>query len=95
MALGAQKAQVMKLVLKEGAILVVLGTIIGQAFAFGTTRALGSYFAALSTMTDTTTSDPLLLVGAPLLLGSLTMLACYLPARRSTRIDPLTALRQE
>jgi len=95
MALGAQKAQVMKLVLKEGAILVILGTIIGQAFAFGTTRALGSYFAALSTMTDTTTSDPLLLVGAPLLLGSLTMLACYLPARRSTRIDPLTALRQE
>ena len=95
MALGAPRGEVMKLVLKEGAILVILGTIIGQAFAFGTTRALGSYFAALATMTDTTTSDPLLLVGAPLLLGFLTMLACYLPARRSTRIDPLTALRQE
>ncbi len=95
MALGAQKSQVMKLVLKEGAILVVLGTVIGQAFAFVTTRLLGSYFAALTTMTETTTSDPILLVGAPVLLGVLTMLACYLPARRSTRIDPLMALRQE
>ena len=95
MALGAPRGEVMKLVLKEGAILVILGTIIGQAFAFGTTRALGSYFAALTTITDTTTSDPILLVGAPVLLGFLTMLACYLPARRSTRIDPLSALRQE
>ena len=95
MALGAQRAQVLKLVLKEGAILVVVGTFIGQILAFGTTRAMGSYFDALTTITETTTSDPIVVVGAPVLLGLLTMLACYLPARRSTRVDPLAALRQE
>ena len=95
MALGAQKAQVLRLVLKEGAILVIVGTLIGQVLAFGTTRALGSYFDALTTITETTTSDPIVVVGAPVLLGLLTMLACYLPARRSTRRDPLAALRQE
>ena len=95
MALGAQNAQVVRLVLKEGAILVIVGTLIGHVLAFGTTRAPGSYFDALTTITETTTSDPIVVVGAPVLLGLLTMLACYLPARRSTRMDPLAALRQE
>ncbi len=94
-ALGARSNDVLRLVLKEGALMVVIGTLFGQVMAFGTTRALGSYFDALSTITETTTSDPLLLVGAPVLLGTLTMLACYIPARRSTRIDPLVSLRQE
>ena len=94
-ALGAGRNDVLRLVLKEGAIMVVIGTVFGQAVAFGTTRALGSYFDALTTITETTTSDPLLLIGAPVLLGTLTMLACYIPARRSTRIDPLVSLRQE
>lgn len=94
-ALGARSNDVLRLVLKEGALMVVIGTVFGQAMAFGTTRALGSYFDALSTITETTTSDPVLLIGAPVLLGTLTMLACYIPARRSTRIDPLVSLRQE
>ena len=69
MALGAQRTQVLKLVLKEGAILVVVGTFIGQILAFGTTRAMGSYFDALTTITETTTTDPIVVVGAPVLLG--------------------------
>ncbi|MBI4474148.1 MAG: ABC transporter permease [Acidobacteria bacterium] len=95
MALGAQRVDVLRLVLKEGFLLVVAGTVIGHASAWGAMRALGSFFEALTTVTKTSTSDPLLVIGAPVLLAALTMVACYLPARRATRIDPLVSLRQE
>jgi len=49
----------------------------------------------VSRTAGTTTSDPVLLVGAPLLLAALALVACYVPARKSTRIDPVVALRQE
>jgi predicted permease len=95
MALGARRFDVLGLVLKEGLILVAVGTIAGQALAWAAVRSMGRFFDALATMTETSTSDPLLVVGAPFLLGTLTMLACLMPARRATKIDPLDSLRQE
>jgi putative ABC transport system permease protein len=95
MALGARRGHVLRLVLAEALALVVVGTILGLGMAWATVRAMGSFFDSLATMTETTTSDPLLILGAPLLLALLTMLASIVPARRATRIDPLEALKQE
>jgi putative ABC transport system permease protein len=78
--------------MKEGAVLVTLGTLVGLAFAWAGMQALwGMFFSVASVAVN----DPTLLVGAPLLLAGLALLACYVPARRSTRIDPVVALRQE
>jgi len=92
LALGAQKRDVLGLVMKEGAVLVTAGALIGLTFAWAGIRALaGMFFSVASVQGD----DPALLAGAPLLLAGLALLACYVPARRSTRIDPAVALRQE
>jgi len=95
MALGASRNQVLRLVMKEGAALVAVGTVLGFAGAVLISRALASMTAEVARAIGASTSDPLLLIGAPLLLAGLAMLACYLPARRATEIDPLTSLRQE
>jgi ABC-type antimicrobial peptide transport system permease subunit len=92
MALGAQKRDVLTLVLKEGAILTAVGTAAGLALALAGIRALSGMFFAVASVQG---YDPVLLAGAPLLLAGLALLACYLPARRSARIDPAVALRQE
>ena len=95
MALGARHGQVLRLVMQEGAALVAAGTVLGFAGALLISRALASMTAELARAFGAGTGDPLLLIGAPLLLGGLALLACYLPARRVTHIDPLAALRQE
>ena len=92
MALGAQKGNVLALVMKEGAALVMVGTVGGLACAWAGIRALSGMFFAVASVRS---SEPVLLIGAPLLLAGLALLACYLPARKSTRIDPVVALRQE
>jgi len=92
MALGAQRSNVLLLVMKEGAVLVIAGTIGGLALAWAGMRALSGMFFSVASVQR---SDPVLLVGAPVLLAGLALLACYLPARRSMRIDPVVALRQE
>ena len=94
-ALGSRAGQILRLVLREAGALILAGTIIGLAGAFAISRALSSLTAAMGTVFASGTSDSTLLVGAPVLLGVVAMLACYLPARKSTRIDPLAALRQE
>jgi macrolide transport system ATP-binding/permease protein len=94
-ALGARYASVVWLVLRESSAIIAAGTIAGLAAALGLTWALASVVETLAETTQTSLTDPLLLVGGPALLGTLTLAACYLPARRSTRIDPATALRAE
>src|SRR4029079_11685309 len=95
MALGASQGQVVRLGMREGAALVMVGSVVGFAGAVLISRALSSMTAELARAFGASTGDPLLLIGAPLLLGGLAILACYIPARKATEVDPLTALRQQ
>jgi ABC-type antimicrobial peptide transport system permease subunit len=92
MALGARKRNVLALVMKEGAVLIAVGTLAGLALAWAGMRALSDLFFTVASVRG---ADPVLLIGAPLLLATLALLGCYLPARRSTEIDPIVTLRQE
>jgi predicted permease len=95
MALGSSKGQVLRLVLREGTALVAVGTVFGFLGAVVMVKALSSLTNIFVEAFQFGTKDPRLLIGAPLLLAGLALLACYLPARRSAKIDPLTALREE
>jgi putative ABC transport system permease protein len=95
MALGARARDVLGLVMKEGLLLVAIGATIGWVTARAGIRMLSSILAVIARTAGTSSSDPILLLGAPLLLAAIALTACYLPARRSTRIDPASSLRQE
>jgi ABC-type antimicrobial peptide transport system permease subunit len=95
MALGAQRSHVLWLVLREGIGIILAGTITGLVLALVLTRALSGVVEALAETTQTSVSDPWLVVGGPALLVALALVACYIPARRAIRVDPLTALRSE
>lgn len=94
-ALGARKAQVLRLVLREGAALVTVGTILGFMGAVALAKLLSALANMFVDALRFGTNDPRLLLGAPSLLALVAMLACYVPARRSAQIDPLKALREE
>lgn len=95
MALGAQRSHVLWLVLREGTGIILAGTVTGVVLALALTRALSGVVETLAETTRTSVSDPLLLLGGPALLMALALVACYIPARRSTRVDPISALRSE
>ncbi|HLK17773.1 MAG TPA: FtsX-like permease family protein, partial [Bryobacteraceae bacterium] len=95
MALGSSKAQVLRLVLREGSALVAIGTVLGLLGAMAMVKMLSALTSIVVEAFKLGTDDPRLVVGAPVLLAAIAMLACYLPARRSTKIDPLKALRQD
>jgi predicted permease len=89
MALGAQSRDVLRLVLGKGAVLVGIGALLGGAGAYGVSKLLISLIPSLPTR------DPLILPLATLALVAVALVACYIPARRATRVDPLIALRSE
>ncbi len=95
MALGAQRRDVLGLVMREGMRLVLAGTAIGMAGAWTGSRLLSALNSSVGHVTSTSTTNPAVLFGAPLLLSLLALLACYLPARKSMQVDPVVALRQE
>jgi macrolide transport system ATP-binding/permease protein len=95
MALGARGANVLAVVMREGAAMVAAGTIIGSALAWAGMRLLAGFLDSVARTAGTGAADPLLLAGAPLLLAALALLACYIPAREATRVDPAVTLRQE
>jgi predicted permease len=94
MALGARPGQVLRLVMKEGATMVIAGSALGFLGAWGISQMLAAWSPDMAESL-LRAKRPLLLIGAPALLAGLAMLACYFPARRSTAVDPLTSLRQE
>jgi predicted permease len=90
MALGAQPAAVLRLVLGHGSLLVAAGLVVGLVLAFGATS-----FVPPALLLNVNPRDPMTFVATSLLLAVVAMVASYLPARRATRIDPLIALRTE
>jgi len=89
MALGARRGDVLKLILGQGLKLAIIGAVIGLGAAFALTRWMESL------LFDVRPTDPLTFAVITFVLLSVALLACWLPARRATKVDPLTALRHE
>jgi ABC-type antimicrobial peptide transport system permease subunit len=89
MALGAQRRDVLGLVLGRASVLTITGIAAGVAIALGLTRAMTAL------LYETEPGDPLTLGSVAVVLGVVAMAACYLPARRASRVDPIVALRYE
>jgi putative ABC transport system permease protein len=89
LALGAQPRALVRTVLRQGMSLTAAGVVVGLAGAFALTRAIRSLLYEVSP------TDPWVFVTIPLLLGIVALVACYMPARRATQVDPLVALKEE
>ncbi len=89
MALGAALGDVVRLVVRQGMRMALLGVALGLAGAFALTRVLARLLVGVGT------TDPVTFIGVPLLLAAIALLACYIPARRAARVNPLIALRHD
>jgi ABC-type antimicrobial peptide transport system permease subunit len=89
MALGAGPGDVLGLIFREGLILAVAGIAVGLILAVAASRLMAGFLIGISPF------DPATFVGVPVLLGAVSLLACWLPARKATRVNPLEALRAQ
>jgi predicted permease len=89
MALGAEPRDILRMVLRQSIAIVALGLAIGLAAAFAGTRAISNLIVGIKP------TDPLTFVSVIVLLSGIALVACWIPARRATRVSPLTALRYE
>ena len=89
MALGAKSRYVLWLIIRQGMLPVLIGTVLGSAAAAALARLLASWLFGLNW------ADPAMFVGVSLLLAVVALLACYVPARWAARVDPMVALRYE
>jgi ABC-type antimicrobial peptide transport system permease subunit len=89
MALGAQQRDVLKLVVRQGMALAIVGAVVGVGVALGVTRYLASMLYGVHA------NDPATIAGVAVLLMLVGLAACYIPARRAVRVDPMVSLRYE
>jgi ABC-type antimicrobial peptide transport system permease subunit len=89
MALGARQNDVLRLILGHGTKLIAIGVVIGLGAALWLTRLIRNQLFGV------TANDPVTFVAVPVLLGLVAFIACYIPARRAARVDPLVALRYD
>jgi len=88
-ALGAQRRDVVLMVMRQGITMIAIGTVVGIAAARAATRVMATLLFGIGA------ADPLTFIAVPALLLAVALVACYVPARRATRVDPLYALRAE
>jgi predicted permease len=88
-ALGAQRSDVLRLILRDGARVTLAGLVLGAGAAFLLMRAMSSILFGVTAV------DPLSFVGIPVVLAAVIIVACYLPSRKAMRVDPMVALRHE